>query len=36
MYDWAKSQVTTEELRRALANPKRYSMADVLKLVEGD
>lgn len=36
MYDWAKAQVTTEELRRAAANPKKYTMAEVLKLVEGD
>lgn len=27
---------TAEEIRRALANPKRHSMEEVMKLVEGE
>jgi acetyl-CoA acetyltransferase len=29
-------EVALAEFRRALANPRRHSMADVLKLVEGE
>jgi hypothetical protein len=29
-------EVTLAEFRRALADPRRHSMADVLKLVEGE
>jgi hypothetical protein len=34
--EWAFSQVTEEDCRRALANPKRHTMEEVLKLVEGE
>jgi hypothetical protein len=36
LYDWAFARVTTDDLRRALADPRRHSMEEVLKLVEGD
>lgn len=34
--DRLTGEVTLTEFRRALADPRRHSMADVLKLVEGE
>ena len=34
MHDQALAEITDEEVQRALANPKRHTMDDVLKLLE--
>jgi hypothetical protein len=36
IYDQAFAAVTVEDLRRSLADPRRHTMEEVLKLVEGD
>jgi len=35
-YERAFSDISADDVRRSLANPKRHSMAEVLKLVEGE
>jgi hypothetical protein len=35
-YDRLFAQVTIEDLNRSLADPRRHSMEEVLRLVEGD
>lgn len=36
LYDWAFAQRTSEDVKRALADPRRHTMEEVFKLVEGD
>ena len=36
MYDQAFAEFNEEDMNRALANPKRYTMDDVFKLLEGE
>jgi hypothetical protein len=35
LYDQAFEEFTEEDMKRVLANPKRYTMDDVFKLLEG-
>jgi len=34
-YHWAKEQVTLEDLQKSMANPKKHTMEEVMRMVEG-
>jgi hypothetical protein len=36
LYDQAFAEITEEDVQRALANPKRHTMEEVFKLLEGE